>query len=72
MKGDIAEALASSNVQAWLNGGEGSGDLPARFEALGGDDKNVVVIRDIETGRQTEIPVFAWPATRKALDNLFG
>lgn len=64
------EVLAHSKVQAWLYGGDEIGDLPSRFEATG-DGKNSVIIKDTETGRQAVVPVFAWPAVRRVLDNLF-
>ena len=69
---DVMAKITSGKLLEYAANREGDGDLPDRFEATGGPEKDTVTVKDTETGRRAVVPIFAWTAIRRALGDLFG
>lgn len=46
-------------------------ELPSRFEVESHKERPRMIIKDKETGKVTEVPIFAYGEVRKALHDLF-
>lgn len=72
LKKNPALARECAEVRGMIVAQAEKNPLPKRFQASKDNDKPRMILRDLETGRKTCVPLFAYGEVRRTLSALFG